>query len=338
MKVLVTGAGGTVGSATLNHLLAEGKHEITVFDLAGRRSRRLFRKFKDKITVVYGDISSIDQLRQACIGQDMVIHLAALIPPLADDEPELADRVNHIGTKNLISCLEESSPEAFLIYGSSISVYGDRLKNPQINVGDPLVPSVGDEYAITKIKAEEAIQASNLAYTIFRITAVMGADNHKISKLMFHMPLATPIELITPEDVGQAFANAVKSKQQLNGRIFNLSGGESCQIIYRDLLAQAFKNAGLGQLNFPEHSFALQNFHCAYYADGDELEDILHFRQDTMDDFFRMQKEAISPITKILAYVFKKVIKQGLLAKSEPLDAYKTRDKEMLDRFFGHSD
>jgi len=334
MRILITGASGTVGSATLANLIAANIHKITVFDLKTRRSTKLFNSHADKIKVVYGDIASKDQLHSACIDQDVAIHLAAIIPPLADDNPELANRVNYQGTKNLIDCLEASSPSAFLIYGSSISVYGDRLKDQQIMVGDPLTPSVGDEYAITKIKAEEAVQSSSLSYTILRLTAVMGADNHKISKIIFHMPLETPIELITPEDAGRALACAIAHKQQLVGRIFNLSGGEKCQIIYRDLLSKAFANAGLGKLNFPEHSFAQHNFHCAYYADGDQLEEILNFRKDTIDDFFRMQREAIAPITKVLASLLRVFIKKALLAKSEPLEAYKTRVKKMMERFF----
>jgi hypothetical protein len=96
----------------------------------------------------------------------------------------------------------------------------------------------------------------------------MGVNNHKISKLMFHMPLDTPIELLRPVDAGNAFANSVENRCTLKNKIHNLSGGESCQVIYRDFLAESFKNHGLGTVNFPNYSFATKNFHCGYYADG----------------------------------------------------------------------
>jgi nucleoside-diphosphate-sugar epimerase len=335
MKILVTGASGTVGSAAIALLVKQGKHEITAFDIHNRKSRKILHQYRDKISIVYGDIGDKYDLEKACVDQDIVIHLAAIIPPLADDKPELAARVNVQGTANLLTLLKKYSPRAFFIYGSSISVYGDRLQNPYIKVGDPLVASLGDEYAKTKIKAEKLVQHSGLDYTIFRITAVMGANNHKISKIIFHMPLATPIELVVPADAGRALVNAITHKTQLNGRIFNLSGGKDCTIIYRDLLIRSFKNTGLGQFNLPENSFATGNFHCGYYADGDDLEDILHFRQETLADFFRHQKNGVKLLTKIITTIFRGPIKKSLLLKSEPLAALRNNDKEMINRFFG---
>jgi len=41
-------------------------------------------------------------------------------------------------------------------------VYGDRLHTPLIKVGEPLTPSDEDEYAVTKIEAEDIIQNSQL--------------------------------------------------------------------------------------------------------------------------------------------------------------------------------
>ena len=41
---------------------------------------------------------------------------------------------------------------SFFVYSSSISVYGDRLQNPNIKVTDSLLPSQGDEYAAVRLK------------------------------------------------------------------------------------------------------------------------------------------------------------------------------------------
>ena len=89
---------------------------------------------------------------------DGVIHLAAVIPPLADEQPSLAKAVNTNGTINLINQLETVSPNAFFMYSSSISVYGDRIASPNIKVSDPLQVSLGDEYAVTKIDAEKVMK------------------------------------------------------------------------------------------------------------------------------------------------------------------------------------
>ena len=90
-----------------------------------------------------------------------------------------------------------------------------------IRVGDALRPSEGDEYAKTKILAEQLIQESKLDWCILRLSAIMGVDNHKLSGLIFHMPLATPMEITTPEDTGLAFANAIAKRELLSKLIWN---------------------------------------------------------------------------------------------------------------------
>lgn len=163
---------------------------------------------------------------------DAVIHLAAIIPPLADEDPGLARKVNVEGTGLLIDHIERTSPGAFFLYSSSVSVYGDRVENPDIRVTDDLKISEGDEYGQTKLEAESIIQSSNLSWSVFRLAAIMG--NHKISRLMFHMPLETSLEICTPEDTARAFVHALSAQDRLEYRIFNLGGGKQCRSSYRE--------------------------------------------------------------------------------------------------------
>lgn len=221
-RILLTGASGTVGFETLKHLMKNPNYEITVFDVKTRKSVKKLTPFNDRVKIVYGDICNASAVEQVSQNKDVAIHLAAIIPPLADVNPELAYKVNVKGTENLIHALEKKSPQCHLLFSSSISVYGDRINNPEISVTDSLKPSPGDQYGETKILCEKAVQQSNLSWSIFRLAAIMG--NHKISKLMFHMPLNTPMEICTPEDTGRAFANAIAFQDQLKNRIFNLGG------------------------------------------------------------------------------------------------------------------
>ena len=263
---------------------------------------------------------------------DAVIHLAAIIPPLADEKPELAQKVNVVGTQNIIQQLEKTSPNAFLLYSSSIAVYGDHIQNPYITVQEPLNAAKEDIYAQSKIESEKLIQLSSLDWSIFRLTAIM--KNHKISKLMFHMPLSTIMEICTPTDTARAFTEAIKHRNELTGRVFNLGGGESCYITYREFLNRSFQIYGLGKADFPEHAFAERNFHCGMYADGDELEKILHFRNDTIDKYFEVQKRSVNPIIRLLSSGLRVFIKQGLIRQSEPLKAFKTKNESQMSRFF----
>ena len=334
-KVLLTGAGGNIGYATLQELLKTNKYDITVFDLKSGRNKRKLKPLKDKIRIIYGDISEKRDLLPAIIDQDYIIHLAAVIPPFADDYPPIAYKVNTLGTQNLVELAEMFAPNAFLIYSSSVAIYGDRLDNPYIKTSDRLKPSEGDQYAKTKILAEKIIRKSKLTWTIFRLSAIFGIKNHKIGKILFHMPLETPMEITTVDDTARAFVKALEHKDDLTGKIFNLGGGEKCRILYREFLERSFRIYGLGKLDFPPEAFARANFHCGYYADGDILENILHFRHDTIESYFEQVEKGIGKTQKILTRSVHKTVKNILLKKSEPMKALKEKNHEMIRRFFG---
>lgn len=334
-RILVTGASGTVGKEVVRQLCDSGKDlEVTVFDIRNRQSMLLFRKYRKKIKIVYGDISVSKDISEACKNKDVIIHLAAIIPPLADKDPQLAKEVNVYGTKNLVEAVEKWSPDAFLIYSSSISVYGDRMLNPWIKITDRLIPSDRDEYARTKIEAEQIIKTSRINWTIFRLTAIMGIDNHKPSPLMFHMPLETKMEIATPGDTGRAFVNALDKCNILKGNIYNLSGGEYCRIEYRDFLSRSFRIFGLGDSDFNINAFATRNFHCGYYEDGDILDDLLHFRSDSIDDYFMDIKRNTSEMKRFLTYMFRGRIKNSMQKKSEPLAAVMNKSESDIKHFF----
>ena len=335
-RLLITGAAGTVGSALIEQALnRRDEFTLTVFDLDTKNNRRKLEKYRRDLTILYGDIRNPDDTDIACQNQDAVIHLAALIPPASERDTLLAYQVNVAGTQHIIRSLETFSPGAFLCYASSISVYGDRLENPEIQVGDPVNSGFYDYYAQTKIEAETLIRQSRLDWTIFRLTAIMGVNNHKVSPIMFHMPLETPIEIATPEDTARAFLEAVNNKSQLMEKIFNLSGGSFCRTTYKQFLNRSFTLFGLGKLNFPANAFAKRNFHCGYYMDGDDLEAILHFRRDTLESYFRRVKRGIPGIRRFFTNLFSPAIKQALLNRSEPRNALRHQDKDLIVRFFG---
>jgi nucleoside-diphosphate-sugar epimerase len=333
-RILLTGASGAVGIETLSELARHtDKYEITVFDLENKQSRKKLLPFAKSVRLVFGDITRMEDVEKVSRKQDLVIHLAAVIPPLADEKPELAEAVNVGGTKNLLAALQKNSPAVFFLYSSSISIYGDRVKNPMIKVGDALKPSIGDEYAVTKIAGEDAVQHSGLRWTIFRFTGIMHPTPGKMDPLMFHMPLDTSFEIATTRDTGFALTQAIAYETELQGRIFNLSGGEKCRIIYRDFLNKSFELSGLGKNPFPDEAFATANFHCGFYEDHAALENILHFQRDSIADYFKLFEENRKPGTKFIARILRPVIIKKMLKMSDPLNAKQTNNKELMARF-----
>lgn len=333
-RILITGAAGAVGLETLKELQRrKGQYEIIAFGKDKWEHRKILNNCCGKFKVILGDIRDKTITDKLAENIDFVIHLAAVIPPLADENPQLAKEVNLGGTINLINSLEEKSPNAFFLFSSSVAVYGDRLDSPMIKVSDKLQNSVGDEYANTKIKSELHIKNSKLNWSIFRLTAIMH-PKQKFDPLMFHMPLETKMEICTTRDTAYALVQAIENKDLLNKKIFNLSGGKNCRVIYHEFLGTSFKNSGLGEKPFPENSFAKANFHCGFYGDSEDLNKILKFQRDTLDDYYELFKNEIGPIKIFLAKIFRPFVISYFLKKSEPLIAIKSGNKDLINRFF----
>jgi UDP-glucuronate 4-epimerase len=162
MNIIVTGGAGFIGSHLCEKLIDSGSKIICVdnFDnfynpaikennLSGVIDGSYFKLYRS-------DICSFDQMEEIFSKNsiDMVIHLAAragVRPSI--EQPLLYEKVNILGTMNLLECCKRYNISKF-IFASSSSVYGGNKKIPfseEDNVDHPISP-----YAATK-KAGELI-------------------------------------------------------------------------------------------------------------------------------------------------------------------------------------
>lgn len=314
MRVLLTGGSGTVGHHALAQLV-HAKHTVTVLELKNKRNIRILEPFYDNITVIWGSLTDKLVVDSAVEDQDAIIHLGGLIPPYADSNKVETKKVNYQGTKNIVSSILRKNPNCFLLFASSISVYGDRLKNYSIKVGDELKINKDDYYAFIKEKTEKMIMASGIDYSIFRLTATM--DIPALNPLMFHMPLDTKLEIASAKDTARAFVKALKYKDILNKKTYNLGGGIRCRTTYSDFLEKCFSIYGLNYKLLKKEYFAKGNFHCGYYEDGDILNNILHFRMDTLTTYYRYLDESVNPYRKYITKIMSPIILFNLNRKSD---------------------
>src|SRR6478735_2769736 len=164
MRVLLTGAFGNIGVASLTALLREG-HDVVAFDLDSRRARKLASTVDRSVRFVWGDITRPEPVRHALEGVDAVVHLAAVIPPTSERAPDLARRVNLDATRSLIAHMEASPTAKRLVFASSQGVFGDvQDRQPPLRVETPVSPT--DEYGRQKVACEQAIQQSRLLWSI----------------------------------------------------------------------------------------------------------------------------------------------------------------------------
>ena len=331
-RVLVTGAAGVVGEETVLELLRRpDRYEVVAFDLPLGHVRRRLKQFQGKADIVLGDLREPADVARALQGVDAVIHLAAMIPPRADHEPEEASSINLGGTRTLLEEIKQTGRQIRLLHMSSISVYGDRLKDFWIEVGDPIQPSPHDHYGETKVLGEQEVRKSGLPWTIFRLTGVMS---HRIemSPLMFHMPLETKFEIITSRDTGYAMVQALE-KDGLEQKIFNLAGGPRCRATYREVLDRHLSIMGLGTGLIPDEAFAEGNFHCGFYRDSEELDALIGHHRDGLDEWFQAVKDRVNPLLPMLAGAFKPVARWYFTSRSEVLAARRSGQKDLLEHF-----
>src|SRR3546814_20739935 len=90
--VLVTGAFGNVGRSVVRHLLEAG-HHVVAADLETPRAAAMAAGLGFNVKPCWGNICDSSFWPTALAGVDVVIHLAAILPPTANRVPELAPAV-----------------------------------------------------------------------------------------------------------------------------------------------------------------------------------------------------------------------------------------------------
>ena len=125
-KILVTGGGGYVGNVLCRHLLDKGYQVKCVDNFhKGQCDAIIPLATNPNFEFEYGDVTVLEQMKEAVRGCDAIIHLAAIVGfPACKSQPSLATAVNVEGTRNVIFARESYNPKMPLVYASTGSVYG----------------------------------------------------------------------------------------------------------------------------------------------------------------------------------------------------------------------
>ncbi len=278
MRILLTGAFGNVGSHTLPELLRRG-HQVRCVARLTTVNRRKARELPAGAEIAWGDITDAVAVARATAGVDAVIHLAALIPPRADEEPDRAREVNVVGTANVIAACEAQPEPPRLLFTSTFDVHGYTVdRPPPRHVDDPLVAT--NPYTAHKIECEALIHASPLTWCIFRLADVPILGIREPHPIMFEIGLDNRIESLHADDAGLAIANALATPA-VWGRILFIGGGASCQLTYREYLTRLLAAMSIDPL--PEEAFSRAPY-ATDWIDTTESESMLHYQRHTFDD------------------------------------------------------
>ncbi len=153
-KVLVTGAGGFIGSHLVEALVKEGAQVKAFIHYNSNNHWGWLEEspVKDQIEIISGDIRDYDSVEQAIKGCQEVFHLAALIGiPYSYVSPIAYVRTNVEGTYNVVQAALKNNVGNVMVTSTS-ETYGSAQTVPI----DEFHPAVGQSpYAATKIGADQ---------------------------------------------------------------------------------------------------------------------------------------------------------------------------------------
>jgi len=309
LKVLLTGAFGNVGKFTLQELLKKGC-KVRVIELKTSANENIYKKFKSDIEIIWGDITNKKDVERAVANQDVVIHLAFVIPSLTEKEPNWTWEINVEGTRNLLNAMRVLPSKPKIVFTSSVSVFGktNNLKPPR-TVSDPVMPT--DNYSHHKVACEQLIKVSGLDWVILRLGAVLSMSLCEMDPLLFSVPPDTRVELIHAHDAGIALANAA-IEENIQCKTLLIGGGKACQMYQRNFVSKVLEFIGIGML--PEEAFSSEPFYLDW-MDTSESQKLLNYQHKRLDDFLDDIKSHLG-FKRYLTRIFKPFIRYWLLNKS----------------------
>jgi nucleoside-diphosphate-sugar epimerase len=235
-KVLVTGAGGYIGTQLVRDLL-KSDHQVIALDryFFGNDPMKEFIGNKN-VEIVKKDIRDVSE--KDFFGVDAVCDLACLSnDPAGEMDPELTYKINRDGRIHVAKTAKKAGVEKYII-SSSCSVYGQG-DEPQLSENSKTNPI--SVYARSTFEAEQqnlAIADKNFSVTALRNATVFGLSTRMRFDLVVNLMTLTAFSknqiivmggglqwrpLVHVSDVSRAFLQTVLSKSELiNGQIFNI--------------------------------------------------------------------------------------------------------------------
>lgn len=249
MKALVTGGAGFIGSNLVKELVLGQKASVRVLDDLSTGSLANLEKVMNKIEFVKGSITDIKTANAACVGIDVVFHLAAKISVEESIiNPELTNSTNIDGTLNLLSASKNNEVKRF-IFSSSAAVYGNIEAIP---VKETAAVSPESPYALQKYVGEKYCEYFSKHYGLdsicLRYFNVYGPHQQEaggyagvIYKFIKEALLNNPINIegdgkqtrdfVFVNDVVTANILAYKATERAFGNVYNVGTGKETTII-----------------------------------------------------------------------------------------------------------
>lgn len=263
-KILITGAGGFIGSHTTDTLLAAGKEVVGIDNFStGKRGNLAEAEKSDSFTLIVDDITvpgvvadAVAEHRAECI-----VHLAALVSvPAGEEDPEKNFNLN-VNATQLVAEAARNNEVKRTVFASSAAVYGNSSALPLEENGATIPIS---QYGAAKLMSEQLLRAYATSYGIssicFRFFNVYGPRQDPKSPYSGVVSIFAEKyisghgaivfgdgqqsrDFIFVKDLARAIAGAASDIDQPDG-IYNLCTGRSSTLLdLVDILKEAYPGA-----------------------------------------------------------------------------------------------
>jgi NAD dependent epimerase/dehydratase len=246
-RVLVTGAGGFIGSHLVERLVREGSRVRAMIRYNARGSwgnlEFVPQDVRKDIEVYPGDVTDASSVRTAVQDCEVVFHLAALIGiPYSYLAPQSYVATNIAGTVNVLNAVRDYAV-AKMVHTSTSETYGTALYSP-IDEKHPLQGQ--SPYSASKIGADKMVESFSLSFGVpvatIRPFNVFGPRQSAraviptiISQLLTGMKrirlgsLTPSRDFTFVQDTVNGFL-AVASSDKSSGQVINIGSGTAVTI------------------------------------------------------------------------------------------------------------
>lgn len=284
--VLLTGATGTMGWFGMQEILKyPERYHLRVLARPSKVNKVKLAPYMDKMDVIWGDLTSHDDVLKAVTGTDIVLHVGGMVSPKADYRPLQTRNINISAALNIRDAVLAQETQPKVVYIGSVAQMGDRREPLHWGrTGDPLCVSAYDHYGITKLRAEWILTNSPIKnWVSLRQSGILyPAILKNFDPIMFHVPLRGVLEWATVEDSGRLLERVCRDEvpDDFWKKYYNIGSGEAYRLSNYEFECLLLEATGCPRPEkiFDPQWFVTRNFHGMWYLDSDKLEDILHFR------------------------------------------------------------
>jgi len=245
-RVLVTGAGGFIGSHLVEMLVEQGNNVRALVHYNSRNDWGLLEqvppRIREDVEVVAGDIRDAHQMERVVRGCTVVYHLAALIGiPYSYAAPSSYVSTNVVGTLNVLQAAMAEGVER-IVHTSTSEVYGTAQYTP-IDEKHPLRGQ--SPYSASKIGADKMAESFHLSFGLPVVTVrpfntfgprqsaravIPTIISQAIKGEEIRLGSLDPVRDLTfVEDTVDGFVRAAGADAAV-GRVINLGQGEGVTI------------------------------------------------------------------------------------------------------------